>query len=291
MKVCLIVNPIAGGGRGASRGEALERALRARGVSALDVFVTRAAGDAALAAGRTDADAIIAVGGDGTLNEVVNGLNDNAPSIGVLPVGTANVVARELGLGKDPEQLAEWVRAGKMRWVDAGLAGGRRFLLGAGAGLDAAVAARVHARRGAVCSYWHWVWPAISTILTYAYPRIRVIVDGEVLCEDAQYAIAGNCVYSAGFFPATRRARIDDGLLDVCAVGRLGPFRIAGLAVRVWGRRFPEKRDVHYRQGRRIIFEPLDSVAAPMQIDGDPAGAIPAAFEVEARALRFFTAP
>jgi diacylglycerol kinase (ATP) len=129
------------------------------------------------------------------------------------------------------------------------------------------------------------VRPAIETILSYDYPRIRVILDGEVISETAQYAIVGNCKYSAGLFPATRRAEPDDGLFDVCLVGDLHPLRLLELAFGVWRRNFPDRKDVVYLRGREVVFEPADGGVVPLQVDGDPAGRLPASFVIEPAAL------
>jgi diacylglycerol kinase family enzyme len=173
--------------------------------------------------------------------------------------------------------------------MDAGLRNGRRFMLGAGAGLDAAVAEAVSARRGKKSSLWKWVGPSVRTCLRYPFPPIRVTVDGEVLSEAAQYAIVGNCRYSAGIFPATPRARIDDGLLDVCLFHDLSVVKIAWLAVLLWRPSFIERKDVIYRQGKHVEFEAAREDIAPLQVDGDPAGQLPATFDVEEKAVRIIT--
>ncbi|MBI3118689.1 MAG: hypothetical protein HYZ00_08395, partial [Candidatus Hydrogenedentes bacterium] len=209
--------------------------------------------------------------------------------LGILPVGTANVVGRELRLPFDARGAAQLIAAGHTRPMDVGLHLGRRFLLGAGAGLDAAVTAAVMARRGQRSSLWRWVAPAVKTVLTYEYPRIRAIVDGNLVSEAAQYAIAGNCRYSAGIFPATPRAAIDDGLLDVCLLHDLSVPRIITLLGKVWRPSFVEGAGVIYLQGRHVRLEAVDA-PVPLQVDGDPAGELPAEFEVSPRAVRVVTA-
>jgi len=288
VKVCVIANPVAGGGRGRGLAEELEVALQEKGIEAAIRF-TEKAGDAERFAGEVEADCLGAVGGDGTLNEVVNGLGERQVPVAVLPAGSANVVARELKMPREPLAVAELIAAASVRAMDMGLHEGRRFVLGAGAGLDAAVAEVVKAGRGARSSVLRWVWPAVRTALRYPYPPIRVTVDGAVVSETAQYAIVGICRYSAGIFPATRRACIDDGLLDVCLLHRLHPLRLLPLAASVWMPSFPERADVVYVQGREVAFLPASDVRVPLQIDGDPAGSIPARFEVLTRALRIVT--
>ena len=281
----VIVNPTSGGGRGRVLGEALRDALEERGASA-ELLLTAAAGDAFAFAARPGAACVVSVGGDGTANEVANGLDGDTP-LAILPVGAANVVARELGLPREPGRLADIVVAGKTRLMDAGLLGDRKFLLGAGAGLDAAVVETLHgSRRGRKISKSSYILPTLRTIAAYAFPKIRVVADGTPLADDAEYVIVGNCRRSAGAFEATPEARIDDGLLDVCILRKLTLGRLAALLWAVWRPGFAQNKHVLYRQAKVIELAPTETPAAPLQIDGDPAGVIPATFRVAAGALR-----
>lgn len=179
------------------------------------------------------------------------------------------------------------ILAGCTRAMDVGLRGEHRFLLGAGAGLDGAITAAVKKVRGRHSSVYRWVLPVIRTALTYTYPKIRVAVDGTLLTESGDYAIVGNCRYSAGVFPATPRARIDDGRLDVCVLHGLTPWRLIVLALTAWRGRFVERPFVKYAKGTQIDLEAADAdCPIPMQIDGDPAPPTPAHITVLPRALR-----
>lgn len=288
MKVCIIANPIAGGGKGESRARELASALSARGHQP-EVLLTQAAGHAeTLAAERRDAgfDCLVATGGDGTLNEMVNGLGDSQIPFSVLAVGTANVVARQFRIPKQPEALADVVHRMRVEPMDLGLAQGRRFLLGAGAGLDAAITARVKALRGRTSSVWIWVRPSLETIWRYTNPCITVEVDGKLISDSAHYAIVGNCIYSAGVFPATPRACTKDGLLDVCLIHDISALKCVDLFFGVWRSSFTQRKDVRYVQGRDISFTASGAEAAFLQIDGDPAGQVPCHFGVLPRAAR-----
>lgn len=285
MRIAIIVNPVAGRGRALRAAASLAQALRMRGETA-ELLPTAQPGDAERFARETAADWYVSAGGDGTANEVVNGLRDTGVPLALLPCGSANVVAGQFRLPRAPEAVAGMICDGHTVAMDLGTHAGRRFLLGAGAGLDAAIVAVVQGKRGRKSSVWRWVLPSIQTILRYPFPALRVVVDGDVLSEAAQYAIVGNCVYSAAVFPATPRARTNDGLLDVCCLENLYPLKMAWLAMAVWNPRYIEGRGVRYRQGREIRFERLAADPIPLQVDGDPAGAIPAEFGVLPGQLR-----
>src|SRR5688572_7935020 len=125
----LIANPISGGGAGRVRAPLLAAALQARGCAA-DVHLTAAPGDAcarARAAAGEPFDALVALGGDGTVNEVLNGMTDPTRPLGVLPIGTANVLACELGLPRKVDAAADVLAAGRCRELAIGRCGERRF--------------------------------------------------------------------------------------------------------------------------------------------------------------------
>lgn len=285
MKVRIVANPVSGGGRGKSMAEALQRHLEGS-IGEVELALTQKAGDASIMAGRPGADCIVAAGGDGTINEIVNGMRDTDATLAILPLGTANVVARELGIPRDTKAVAKIIVQHRVRSMDLGIAGGRPFLLGAGAGFDAAVAHAVSERRGRSSSYLKWVGPIVSTALRYSYPKIRAVVDGREVSGSAQYAIVGNCRYSAGIFVATPRAKIDDGLLDVCLMHDLNPLRLAAIALQLHHGRFLERDDVTYIQGKRVELSPASDEPVPLQIDGDPAGHLPGEFGIAEKALR-----
>ena len=290
MHVRIIANPIAGGGRGPEAAVALTSALEARGVTS-EVRITTRAGDAHAWAKEPGADCVVSAGGDGTLNEVANALAGANVPIATLPLGTANVVARELRTPTDPVALAEFIANGSTRAIDTGHAGDRLFLLGAGAGLDAAIVEVVHATRGKRLSFLSYVWPTVKTILGYGYPHISVEVDGETVCTDAHYVIVGNCSWSAGVFRATPKASLDDGLLDVCILRDLSILKILWLILLAQLPGFAERRAVTYRQGREVKLSSSTNARVPLQIDGDPAGELPATFTVKRRALIVIAPP
>lgn len=291
MKVRIIANPVSGGGKGKVRAERLEQVLLARDIET-ELIHTEKSGDARAAAQSNGADCVVSVGGDGTANEILNGFDmANAPDLAILRCGTANVVARELGVSSDPEAIADLILSGQRRSMDMGLCGERRFLLGAGAGLDAAITARVATLRGGSSNLIKWVWPVISTAVRYPKPPVRVYVDDQLVSVDAEYAVVGNCRFSAGVFPATPKARIDDGLLDVCLMHQLNAYKLAELALEVWSPVFLKRPDITYLQGKRVRFEPAGEVAAPLQIDGDPAGEIPAEFGIVPGAITVVAPP
>jgi diacylglycerol kinase family enzyme len=290
MKVHIIANPAAGGGKGIRRAEVLRRALDARGVPVTLTYTERA-GDAVGIARDSDAECLVSAGGDGTANEIINGMDLDRCCLAILRAGTANAVSRDLRLKADPGFLAGLIAERSSRRVDLGVLNGRRFLLGVGAGFDAAVVRREAERKSGLRGLRRWVLPTIQVILNFNHAPIRVKVDGEIVTETSTYAIVGNCRYTAGLVPTTPRARLDDGRLDLCALHRISAAKLIWLALSVWSPRFPDSRGVVYRQGAVIELEAASNLPVPVHVDGEAAGflparctALPAALEVIAPA-------
>jgi YegS/Rv2252/BmrU family lipid kinase len=284
MKITIIANPASGNRTGAHIAEEIRQALATK-VDAVDLVVTTCAGEGERIAHDADADCLVSVGGDGTANEVLNGMNGRSPALALYPAGTANVVARQLGIRKNIPAFAELVTQRSTRFIDGGEANGRRFLLGIGAGLDALIAKQVAAQKDGIRGLARWVMPAVRSVLHFNHAPIRVRVDGEIVTETSSYAIVANCRYSAGVFPATRRARVDDGLLDLCAMHRLSVPKLAWLPLAVWSPRFPDRKDVVYRQGKEFVLEAASDLPVPLHVDGEPAGFLPATCQVKPKSF------
>ena len=141
MRVALLCNPVSGNGRALRLAPEIETILERKGHQ-VDVYWTGKRGDAVEWARSSGGgyDRILAIGGDGTLNELINGLNEPFRTpIAQLATGTANLLAHDLHFPRDPRGAARMLETGSVRRIDLGLAGDRRFLLVLSAGFDAMV--------------------------------------------------------------------------------------------------------------------------------------------------------
>ena len=282
-RVLAVVNPVAGRGAGQEVGERLAAALRGRGM-ALEVSRTARAGDGRAAAGRADGfDLVVVVGGDGTLNEVVNGLEADLP-VALYPLGTGNVLAKELRLPRRIGPFCDMVAGGRERLVDVAALGPRRFVSMVGVGFDAAVARAVHEARDGAIRMMSYVAPLVRAWTRYRFPPVRVSLDGGEAIESAGFVLVSNVRSYGGPLVVTPDAVPDDGLLDVCVLPRGSRVRylralaafLLGLQHSLSGARYHRARSVHVTADERV----------PCQVDGDPAGFLPAAIEVLDRRLR-----
>jgi diacylglycerol kinase (ATP) len=280
----LIVNPTAG----TVKQRRLDRAFRRLAERGVEIVVreTTRRGDAedfAREAARNDpnAAAVIAAGGDGTINEVANGLiagragsaqAGSGPALGVIPLGTANVLAAELGLPSDPVGAADAIALGARRTIHLGLCNERYFLMMCGVGFDARVVAAVRPAVKRQLGKGAYVLETLAEMLRHPGTRYQVEIDGAI--QDAASAIVANGHFYAGRFVVAPDARLDDPGLDVCVFP--GGRRIDAMryATALTLGRLQRQPDLSLRPGRLIVVD--GPVGDPIQGDGDTIGHLPA---------------
>lgn len=274
MKVLVICNPISGGGRAAKFAGKLRELLEGSG-HGVDLFLTSAAGDARRRASQAgpDVDRIVSVGGDGTLNEVLNGLED--PSripFTQLATGTANLLAHDLNLPYDAEGVSHLLEHGTIRRLDLGLLGDRRFLMVVSSGFDAMVTLEAQGNRSGTMSYARWLPSIIKVLRDYEPPQFTVSVDDREPIE-GQLVIVSNVRNYGGLFTLADRAVCDSGYLDVCVLTRAAlPGLMKALVGGLTGG-LSRSAGVAYVQGTRIGITSTRPV--PVELDGDPCGTTP----------------
>jgi diacylglycerol kinase family enzyme len=268
--------------------EALRERLAAAG-AAVTTHRTSGPGDARTHVAGLAPDAIdrlVVVGGDGTLHEVVNALPPPLPwPVALVPVGTANLVARDAGLPLrgSPERFARIALEGR-RWPVDLLETDRGLVLAvAGVGLDAEIVAAVaRARRGQAGGYLRWVRPIAKAFLDYEPPDLEVVVDDGPAVRGGAVVVQNTLCYG-GLFTLHPRARLDDGRLDVVVfvqASRRDWFRVVAEA---FTGRLAKDRGVRLLSGTRVVVR--SARPAPVQMDGDPAAATPLAARVLPGAL------
>jgi diacylglycerol kinase family enzyme len=237
-------------------------------------------------------DVVVAFGGDGTLNEVANGLAGTEVPVTVLPGGSTNVVCRTLGIPNDvvdaTEHLLGLADDFHPRQIDLGTANGRHFVFACGAGLDATAARRVdaHPRMKARGGRWYYTWAAVSGFYgSYVRNAIRIRVKADGRSADGVTAIAQNSDPFTYFGRQPLRvcesAALDNGTLSIAVLRRAAQRDMPTIAARVLSNRLraPGHRQIdHYDRVTEGRIESLsrDSQGRlrpfPVQVDGDYIG-------------------
>lgn len=264
----LIYNPRSGRQRHARVLDDILHTLRAGGFD-VEPVPTRHPGDATGIArdlattGR--AGTVFAFGGDGTVREVAEGLLGSGVSLGVLPGGTVNLLARAIGLPPDPVHAAAVLVHARPRPIDVGLAGESPFLMMVSAGLDASVLATLDTRFKWLFGRAGIAGQAFREWWRYGYPALEIVADGERL--EASFAAVSNIPYYGGAFRLAPGARLDDRRLDLVLFRGTGRLPTLWFAADLLRSAHADREDVEIRQVEEVVFTaPAGAVA---QVDGD----------------------
>ena len=266
-RAALIYNPRAGRQRHARVLDAILDRLRRGGFEPAPSPTSHPGEATELArAGAADgAEAVFAFGGDGTVREVAAGLRGSGAALGILPGGTVNLLARALGLPRDPVAAAAAAGALPARPLDLGLAGDSPFLMMVSTGLDASVLSTLDpsfkwrfGQAAIVCQGVYEWW-------RYGYPRIEVVADGERL--EASFAAVSNIPYYGGTFSLAPAARPDSGSLELVLFHGRGKADTVGFALDVLRAAHLRRKDVTVRRVDEVLLAAPEGAVA--QVDGD----------------------
>src|SRR5919109_3835469 len=295
----LIHNPNAGnGGRGRRR--LLDKArhiFATRGIDA-DLAETTGPGHATEIAARAAAEnrgLVIACGGDGTLNEIVNGLatrqNGHRVPLALLPGGTANILAKELDLPWDIPKAAEKLVHGTVKEIALGLATPleqpekkKYFLSVAGAGPDGMIVYSINldlkARVG-ILAYW---WEGAREVFRYKFPHFRVVNGNRKI--NASLVIVGHTKNYGGPFKITTEADLFEDQFEILTLATRSGLRYLSYLPSLWLNNPRGTEGAEFFKSDSLLCEPLDSNPVYAQIDGEPLARLPVEFRIIPRALK-----
>lgn len=293
MRLCLIVNPNAGRRNGLGIGSHVCAELKRAGIHS-ETLVSSRAGETRTIAARLDPgewDGVVAVGGDGTLFDVVNGLlasRERIPvPIGQIPVGTGNSFIRDLGVTTVDEALAPIV-AGSTRRVDLG-----RFtspdgeyafmnLLGAGFVSDVAHRASRYKGRGTLS----YLLATLREVVTLAPSAVTLTIDGRIIEREVIFVEVCNSRFTGGAMMMAPTARIDDGLFDVVVAGAMPRRNVLALLPLIFSGRHVDSPLVEVFRGARVTLVADRPLA--LTPDGETFGATPITATVEPGAVEVY---
>jgi YegS/Rv2252/BmrU family lipid kinase len=284
-RVLVIYNPAAGQWR-QRRLRTTLAALKGLGCT-ITLFATGKPGDAeakAASLSTGDCDVVVAAGGDGTINEVANGLaasDGPLPPLAIIPLGTANVLAQEIGLRGNPRAVARAIAGLARMTVHLGQANGRFFLMMAGVGFDAHVVANVDLalkRRAGKVAY---VLETLVQGMRYGFPACQVTIDGTSF--NACSVVVCNGRHYGGPFVAAPKASLADPAFEVCLLERGGWLHVLRYGIALVLGRLSALPDVKILTGHILRIE--GEAGLPVQGDGDIIAHLPVEISVAKRTL------
>jgi diacylglycerol kinase (ATP) len=295
----LIHNPNAGNG-GKMRRRQLDEARRYLAANGIEAELAETSGpghatEIAQQATRDGRQLVIACGGDGTVNEVVNGLatqqNGHRVPLALLPGGTANILAKELDLPWDIAGATRRLVGGEVREIALGLATPleqpekkRYFLSVAGAGPDGMIVYSVDlglkARVG-ILAYW---WQGVREVLRYKFPHFRVRTADSTM--DVTLVVIGRTKNYGGPFKITDQADLFEDQFEVMALTTQSGLRYLSYLPTLWMGNLRKEEDVHFWKAETLVCEPLDGNPVYAQVDGESLARLPVEYSIVPRALK-----
>lgn len=276
--ILVLANPKSGGFRRDTL-DRLTRDLRDNG-NDVDLRLSRRAGDFQMTCAdpALSADVLVLAGGDGSVNEAVTGFHSRAtppPPLAVVPFGTANVLAHELNLPRNPEAIADMIRKDRRQHLYTGLANGKPFVMMVSAGFDAAVVHGVSPRLKRHFGKFAYVIAALRAAFRPHRPNIEV--DDGLSVQQCRLAVVTNGSRYGGPFVICPDAHVTEPGLYLLMFESVNPLSLAWLGMNLLSGR------IHKVKSTRIIrVDRINMTAAkpvPVQIDGDPFGTLPLAVE------------
>ncbi len=243
------------------------------------------------AANDKDCAMVVAVGGDGTIREVARGLESSGKTLLVVPCGTENLLANELGFDEKLKTLVRAFEAGSTRSLDLGTANGKCFTSIAGFGFDGEVVDRFSKQRTGHTDHLDYVGPIWRTFWNYDFkPIMRVELDGEEVFQGHGLVFVGNISRYAIGLQILHYADFSDGLLDVCIYQCEGRMHLVKHSLVTVLKRHADAGDVIYGQGKRITVS-SEGGCVKTEIDGDPGPPLPVQIEVIPQAVKCLVPP
>lgn len=267
-KILFVINPISGGKTKYNFPETIDKYLDKSKFEFECVFTEYHGHGTLLAAEalRNGTDILVAVGGDGTINEVAAEVEGTDKLMGIIPFGSGNGLARSLGIPLRDVQAIKTINRLHVTKIDTGTFNGRKFFNMAGIGFDAHISARFaeNVKRG-ISSY---VKIAFSEVANYRSQDYRIIIDGKEYQHQAfMISIANSSQYgnNAHISPL---ASLNDGLLDICILRPFPLYKFPAVALRMFRKTAHKSNYLKIIQGRKISI--IREQAAAVHLDGDP---------------------
>ncbi|MCH8119120.1 MAG: NAD(+)/NADH kinase [Planctomycetes bacterium] len=285
--IAYIVNPKSGATGSKLTRRRFEQYLLKRGFDvrvSLTTSLENACELATDAAVEYDCAMVVVVGGDGTVREVAHGLEGSDKPLLIVPHGTENLLANELGFDEKLKTIIRTFEAEYIRPLDLGIANGRCFTSIAGFGFDGQIVKRVSEQRDGHIDHFDYFWPIWRTFWNYKFDPMKVEVDGEEIFDGPCLVFVGNISRYALGLQILHYADFGDGLLDVCVYKCASQLHLVKHSVMTILKQHADTRDVIYRQCKNIsISSKTDSVMT--EIDGDPGPALPVQIKIIPQAV------
>jgi len=280
LKMLVLANPRAGGGRIFRKLRRIEKWFHETGHK-VDIAIPDGREEtikAARGAKEEGFDVVIAMGGDGTVKDTIQGAVDTGIKMGIIPSGRGNDLARNVGYPSDLEMIIRGFKNPQIRKIDIPTVNGYPFGNCTGVGFDSAVVHLIVNGKcklpGTIC-YFYNVYRAV---LTFRPIQMKVTIDDKIFNGKYTLCTIANGEDFGGGMKITPGAIVDDGLLDICLVENISALKLLTIFPSVYKGKHINRPEVSLHRGKKITIE--TDQPAPINYDGDMIGVTPATVEV-----------
>jgi diacylglycerol kinase (ATP) len=263
-KALFIINPISGGKKKDGVPKLIDKQFDGEATIVFTHGVSHASEVAAEAIGKYDI--IVAVGGDGTVNEIASALVGSNAVLGILPFGSGNGLSRFLGIPMNIEKAIANLNTGNIAAIDSAQANGKAFFNMAGMGFDAHISeAFSHGEKRGFITY---VKTSLQEVIKYKSQTYHIEIDGAVYDRKAFMLSFANSSQYGNNAHVSPQASVQDGLLDVCVIKPFPLYRFPEMCIRMFTKTANKSSFVEIIRGKHIIVKRDNP--APMHLDGEP---------------------
>ena len=269
-KYYFIVNPAAGGGKNLSCISDIQDFCRQKNLRH-EIALTKAPKHATELAKKAALhyEVVVAVGGDGTVNEVSNGLIGSQAVLGIVPTGSGNDFSREVGLSKNIKKNLQKLLNGNVETIDVGFVDNRFYFVNAfGVGFDGEVASHAQKFMKFGRGFTGYLLSVLSTLVTYTFHRVCITIDShEPINKEILFAAVANGTTYGGGFQVAPSAKINDGFFTICIVDKTAKLYTLRQLPKFMAGKHVSLPEVHMLTGKRVTIEA--SVPLQAQADGE----------------------
>ena len=278
MKTELIINLTAGGGKPRPHLKTIFKYLKENGFN-FKVSYTSHHGEAielAQKAADKGMDLIVSIGGDGTVNEIVNGImkSKNDPSLGIIPLGWANDFIKSTDIPSDIIEACQILVRGKIKKIDIGVINSHIYFANiCGVGFDAEVALLANQMKSKhpnlrILSAFVYVFATVKKLLSpFSYHNVKIKFDGQEIHSKILFIAISNGKIYGGRFKITPEAILDDGLLEICLVEEMGRFKYLSIIPKVFKGTHASIKGISFYKAKEVVIESSETTLA--QVSGE----------------------
>jgi len=278
LKAELIVNLTAGGGKPHKHLNTVLKLLKENGLN-FKVCTTSYQGEAVELAQKVadnGAELIVSVGGDGTINEIVNGImkSKNAPLLGIIPLGWANDFIKSTNIPSDIIEACKIIVRGKIKEIDIGTINGKIYFANiCGIGFDAEVAQLANQMKSKhpnlhILSAFVYVFATVKKLLSpFSYHNVKIKFDGQEIHSKILFIAISNGKFYGGRFKITPEAILDDGLLEICTVEEMGRLKYLMSIPKVFKGTHESIKGINFYRAKEVVIQSSELILA--QVSGE----------------------